>query len=48
MPASPGNKIIPGRWGYLRFTMPLALCERCVMGNRPDERADPLTLDDVA
>ena len=49
LPDQPGNKLIPGMWGYVRFNMPLELCERCVMAFRPRPDVDPLTaLEDVA
>ena len=47
VPGTKGNKIIPGRWGYIRWNMDLRLCERCVRGHMERERADPLTLDDT-
>lgn len=48
--ATPGNKIIVGLWGVIRFNLELPLCERCIRYYAPrDPRdADPLTLDVVA
>lgn len=45
-----GNKVIPGWWGYLRFGMELAVCERCIRDHMPQMDPDPrqVTLDDVA
>jgi hypothetical protein len=50
LPETPGNKLLPGLWGYIRFNLDLVLCERCVVRHRRfDPRdADPLTLEDVA
>lgn len=46
MPEVKGSRIIPGMWGYLRFNMPLNVCERCVIRFAPvDHRSsDPLTV----
>lgn len=50
VPETKGNKLIPGMWGYLRFNMPLDLCERCVLYIAPIDRmeADPMQLHDAA
>ena len=49
LPDQPGNKLLPGLWVYLRFSVSFELCERCVRAAVPDRMAlDPLTLDDVA
>lgn len=46
----PGNRVIPGLWAYLRFSMDLAVCERCIRDHMPRYDPDPrqVTLDDVA
>ena len=55
LPASEGNPILPGLWGYIHRNVLLDLCERCVIGleRRMEVRlrmeADPLTVwEDVA
>lgn len=52
VPESTRNKLIPGRWGYLRWNMDLTLCERCVRYQYErgvDRRdTDPLSYEDVA
>lgn len=55
LPASEGNPILPGLWGYVHRNVLCDLCERCVLGleRRMDARlrmeADPLTVwEDVA
>lgn len=48
LPGSPGNRLIPGLWAYIHFSMQMALCERCVNEMRPAINPDPLTLEEVA
>lgn len=50
MPDQPTNHLIPGLWSYIRFSMELALCQRCVVAFAPSDpqEADPMQLHDAA
>jgi hypothetical protein len=49
LPDQQGNRLLPGLWAYIKFTVQYELCERCVRAAIPDRQAlDPIQLDEVA